>query len=259
MYKRLLYNDNCILNTTKNTVIFDFNTEWNIYLDWKLNNKEEDVRDEIEKKNILLWNGGNPHIENDIESFYYKSGCLIKRIEKNKTIYFSNSKIYKEEISKDNKIISEKNYSENEILYKEVDYIQKTFKEYEIDTGFINCYKKTRGEFTYETYYKDSILYKCVLIKNNIILRVKEMYPSSKQIKSKLKRDFDVWEFTEYWISGILRSSGELVNNKINGVWEYYHHNGMLESKHTFKDGKFIGDSFIYYENGELIKHINHD
>ena len=59
MYKRLLYNDNCILNTTKNTVIFDFNTEWNIYLDWKLNNKEEDVRDEIEKKNILLWNGGS--------------------------------------------------------------------------------------------------------------------------------------------------------------------------------------------------------
>ena len=39
-------------------------------------------------------------------------------------------------------IITEKNYSENEILYREVDYTKKVTKEYDNNSGLINCYKK---------------------------------------------------------------------------------------------------------------------
>ena len=298
-----MYNDDCILDTTTNTVIFDFEDKWNNYLNWKSTNDDSDKQDFNKRKNILLWNGGLPHNVKDFKLFYEKDGCLHKRVEKNKTTYLSNSKIYKEEISKDNKIIREKNYSENEILYREVDYIEKIFTEYDINTGLINSYKKTKGEFTYETYYKDSILYKSVLIKNNITLRVKEMFPHSKIVKQKTIYLFDsLYEYTDYYknspkdvntlngsidefrtcqlyITGSsanenisktnlmakkkkenIRSKGTLNSKgKPDGDWSFYHHNGNIESKHKFKNGKLIDTSTLFYESGKPYKEINHD
>ena len=275
MYRKLLYNDNCILNTISNTVIFDFNDEWKIYLEWANSNIKLVNEDIVKKNNTLLWNGGVPDIKNNKKLEYNQDGILIKEEGEDEVLYYrdnTDNTIYKREYKENNEIVLEESYSENETLYKEIDYKKNISKKYNSNTGHLEHYSRVRGDITYNAYYNSGTLYKSDLIKNEIPLRIKEMYPSSKQIKSKLKhisnsirffpfprKDLDVWEFTEYWISGIVRSSGELVNNKMNGVWEYYHHNGMLESKHTFKDGEFIGDSFIYYENGELIKHINHD
>lgn len=261
MYRRLMYNDDCILDTTTNTVIFNFEDDWNKYLDWKSQNSKTDKQDFNKRKNILLWNGGLPHKVKDFELFYDQKGCLTKRIEKNKTVYFNNSKIYKEEILKDNKIITEKNYSENEILYREIDYTKKVTKEYDINSGLINCYKKIKGEFTYKAYYKDNILYKSVLIKNNITLRVKEMYPHSTIVKQKtIYLSDSLYEYVDYYRKGNIRGKGVLnLNGKPTGDWKFYHHNNNIESKHKFKNGKLVGSSTLFYENGKPYKEINHD
>ncbi len=267
MYKKLLYNDNCILNTLTNTVIFDFNDEWKKYLEWKSSNIEEIRKETILKNNTLLWNGGAPHTKNNKKLFYSTDGVLIKEQIENQISYYrgaNNKTVYKREYIENDEVVLERSYSENGTVYKEIDYKKDISKKYDTTTGILQHYNIVRGDITYNAYYNSGTLYKSDLIKNKITLRTKEMYPSSKQIKLKNTftfhySPFPSMEITEYWKSGIVRSSGELVNNKMNGIWEYYHHNGMLESKHTFKDGKFIGDSFIYYENGELVKHINHD
>ncbi len=41
MYRKLLYNDDCILNTISNTVIFDFEEDWKLYLEWGNSNIED--------------------------------------------------------------------------------------------------------------------------------------------------------------------------------------------------------------------------
>jgi antitoxin component YwqK of YwqJK toxin-antitoxin module len=37
-----------------------------------------------------------------------------------------------------------------------------------------------------------------------------------------------------------------------DGPWEWYHENGQLSQKRTFKDGKLDGPFERYYENGQL-------
>ena len=71
MYRRLMYNDDCILDTTTNTVIFNFEDDWNKYLDWKskAQNWSKDKQDFNKRKNILLWNGGLPHNVKDFKLF----------------------------------------------------------------------------------------------------------------------------------------------------------------------------------------------
>ena len=44
----------------------------------------------------------------------------------------------------------------------------------------------------------------------------------------------------------------------MDGSWNYYHHNGVLESENTFRNGYLIGKSYLYYENGNLVKEIYH-
>lgn len=261
MYRRLMYNDDCILDTTTNTVIFDFEDKWNNYLNWKSTNDDSDKLDFQKRKNILLWNGGLPHNVKDFKLFYDEKGCLNKRVQKDKTTYLSNSKIYKEEISKDNKIIREKHYSENEILYREADYIEKIFKEYDISTGLMISYKRTKGEFTYNTYHKDNSLYKSILIKNNITLRVKERDVNSKIVKQKTTYLSDsLYEYVDYYTKGNIRGKGTLNSSgKPTGDWKFYHHNSNMESSHKFKNGKLVGKSSLFYENGKLYREINHD
>ena len=37
-----------------------------------------------------------------------------------------------------------------------------------------------------------------------------------------------------------------------DGPWDFYHDNGKLESKRTFKDGKMVGPWVGYHKNGKL-------
>jgi antitoxin component YwqK of YwqJK toxin-antitoxin module len=83
MYRKLLYNNDCILNISTNTVIFNFEEDWKLYLEWGNSNIEEIKKDILLKKNTLLWNGGLPQKEitetGYISTLYNKVGDIQKR------------------------------------------------------------------------------------------------------------------------------------------------------------------------------------
>lgn len=83
MYRKLLYNNDCILNTSTNTVIFNFEKDWKLYLEWKKSNVAEVRKDILLKKNTLLWNGGVPKEEitetGYISALFDKVGNIQKR------------------------------------------------------------------------------------------------------------------------------------------------------------------------------------
>ena len=49
-----------------------------------------------------------------------------------------------------------------------------------------------------------------------------------------------------------LAISGELKNNRNNGIWTYYYPSGKIESTGTFKDDIAIGNWTFYYEDGTI-------
>jgi antitoxin component YwqK of YwqJK toxin-antitoxin module len=49
-----------------------------------------------------------------------------------------------------------------------------------------------------------------------------------------------------------LAISGELENNKNNGIWYYYYPSGKIESTGTFKDDISFGKWIWYYEDGTI-------
>jgi antitoxin component YwqK of YwqJK toxin-antitoxin module len=49
-----------------------------------------------------------------------------------------------------------------------------------------------------------------------------------------------------------LSISGELENNKNNGIWTYYYTSGKIESRGCFKDDILYGKWIWYYEDGTV-------
>tara|TARA_B110000879_G_scaffold88969_1_gene122309 strand:+ start:365 stop:1333 length:969 start_codon:yes stop_codon:yes gene_type:complete len=83
MYRKLLYNNDCVLNILTNTVIFNFEEDWKEYLEWGNSNIEAVRKDILIKNNKLLWNGGAPKEEitetGYISTLSDKVGNVVKR------------------------------------------------------------------------------------------------------------------------------------------------------------------------------------
>jgi|TARA_B110000902_G_scaffold98462_1_gene116471 antitoxin component YwqK of YwqJK toxin-antitoxin module len=83
MYRKLLYNNDCVLNILTNTVIFNFEEDWKEYLEWGNSNIEAVRKDILIKNNKLLWNGGSPKEEitetGYISTLSDKVGNVVKR------------------------------------------------------------------------------------------------------------------------------------------------------------------------------------
>ena len=359
MYRKLLYNNDCILNILTNTVIFNFEEDWKLYLDWEADNIEEVEEDLLKKNNILLWNGGAPKVEPTetgiLSTLYDKSGNLVKKIdvsdgittteifhsngfasslvrstnkriiysstyslygnimnevsiseeddskvetqyhentkpnttairsfhsqdgiklfydingevikkeEPNKISYLYNGNITKVEILENNTIISTEHYSEKtQVLYKRDDHKLKIFIKFNTITGEIVWYKRNKADFEYEVYYDNQIKIKTILKKSNKLLKFIKYFDGMDSIDKKLYHiGNDMYKCSTYFTSGKLRGIGSLSDdNKMQDEWVFYHHNGNIESKHKFNEGKLIGNSSLFYENGNLYKEITHD
>ena len=102
------------------------------------------------------------------------------------------------------------------------------------------------------------------LIFNDSLLFDLERYEFAKISTSVSKKlhysNNNMYKCTTYYTSGQVRGCGLISNDdKMQGEWIFYHHNNEVESKHNFSDGKLIGKSFLFYENGKLYKEVNHD
>jgi antitoxin component YwqK of YwqJK toxin-antitoxin module len=59
-------------------------------------------------------------------------------------------------------------------------------------------------------------------------------------------------KFRLYAYQDHLAITGELKNNRNNGIWTYYYPSGKIESTGTFKDDIAIGKWTFYYEDGTI-------
>ncbi|MBI5540923.1 MAG: hypothetical protein HY951_12740 [Bacteroidia bacterium] len=61
-----------------------------------------------------------------------------------------------------------------------------------------------------------------------------------------------------YFKNGVLESKGKIVNQKEEGIWQLFHDNGKISAKGEFIDGKFIPDTWKYFDtNGNILNKID--
>ncbi|MCH1613187.1 MAG: hypothetical protein L7S72_07815, partial [Flavobacteriales bacterium] len=72
MYRKFLYNENCILDLKNRNIYFDFQPEYNEYLKWKSENEELESEIQNDKTVTINFNGGKPHIIKTKDGFEKK-------------------------------------------------------------------------------------------------------------------------------------------------------------------------------------------
>jgi antitoxin component YwqK of YwqJK toxin-antitoxin module len=233
MYRKLLYNSNCVFDIESNVVVFDFNKEWSDYLDWIATNPELENKIEETKQVKRRWNQGLPNRNNNKELKHHENGDIFYEkiyngdVLKYHTEYFFGGKIHKE-ISYRNDFKIERKYNDlnnisNDGRYMLSMYSKKFYKKNELQKSI--------------TYYKTS---------NKI----------HRYIKKSTK---DSFIYKEYYDTGVLRSVGALdIRNKMLGEWIFYSRTGIIESKHELNNGILIQTSTTYNELGEIKNIIRH-
>lgn len=157
-------------------------------------------------------------------------------------------------------IVFEEYYNAQSILIKKKDFLKNTTYIYDDKKGNLLSIQVNRDKLEYIKNYHSNFLQKTLLKKDDIILQEKIYYPSSKNIQSIKKIKNDKYLYKEYFTSGKIRSYGYInKNNKPIDIWKYYYRTGMVESEHEFNNGYLIGNSKLFYENGNLIQTIFHD
>lgn len=223
MFKKLLFNDNCILNTETNTVILDIDPEWHLYNTWLKKNPYENLQLVKQKQAELNWNQGQPIKGINSELKFNREGQLY----------------YKKLFDINGNLLTRKEYFTN---------------------GALHSTLYTRGYLTVESKYtqrgETSELYLKVFKKSGRVLKSVKYFNSSKQIHRLIKNN----SYTEYYENGTIRSYGELdANSKMNGIWNFYSRDGIIESTHSFKNGKLVNHSVLYNQLGIKSNLVVHD
>lgn len=282
MYEYTLYNDDCVLHTESNTIIYQGEDGWDLYEKWKSKNSKEDSDKKLKSKNLRVFNGGQPHIKGDEKLFFNKDGILIEKVTKDKTFYYNNKTgslvkvkvsnevhyyndeiLIKKEYFNSSGKYYEKHFSIDGAIYKEVDVLKNITYRYNTDNLKLKSFTITRNNLEYKVQYRfNDTIYKTTLKKFGVIIKEVEYYPHyPKQIVRCIFKFINNKSiYKEYYTTGIIRSEGTLdEDKKMDGKWKFYHHNGVLESKNQFTKGHLVGKSYLYNESGKLNREINHD
>lgn len=63
---------------------------------------------------------------------------------------------------------------------------------------------------------------------------------------------FEGFYVQTYYKNGELKSQGNTIDNKKNGIWKFYYQSGEIKSEGNFKNDRLHGIWKLYYKNGEL-------
>ena len=58
--------------------------------------------------------------------------------------------------------------------------------------------------------------------------------------------------YTHYYENGQLERRGNLENGKVEGFWEFYRENGLIDHTWTYQGGVFHGVYEEFHKNGQL-------
>lgn len=297
MYRKLLYNDNCIYNEKTHTVIYSFDSDWDEYIKWKKLNSDSEIRIALERKAKLKWNQGAPQTSKTnktahgkLQSYYHTNGNLLKEeytTSENQTYliktYFAEKSgdllaTQKEYTNLGNWQMKEgkltlfpadiksetRYYHEPYLLSYKRETLEKSKQiienEYSIH-GYLSSTKITKGNLVLKVQYNQSKLPTTKeLYKNDKLVFLKKYFDNTK-IKYYTKKYKDTYvQYNEYYINSSLRTEGMLTKNYHlpNDEWTYYHITNEVEGVHQFDKGKLI-KSRINMEDGTFIKEVIYD
>lgn len=254
-YQKFWYNDDCILDTKYKVVLYETDTEWKRYENWKSKYPHLENQIQKEKEALLKWNKGQPIEVDGVTEYYHQNGNLYKR-------EYDDTKL---------------EYNIDGILVKKID--KKSEIQYSSEFPYDVIYRLSKkNNLIIEDYIEGENNYKSILQKNNIkiitkkhfgktlekkiyvdnyLIKHTKYYTNTNSIATQIYKNY----YTEYFTNKKLRAEGHLINDKPDGYWKFYHINGELESEHWFNDGRFESKSrsSIYFENAELNLNVKHD
>jgi hypothetical protein len=191
MYKKFLFNDDCVLDLKLNKVIYNFNSEYEDYLEWKKQNPNLDYIITKERDGKLKWNQGVP-IKKENEELYYQL----------------NGKLFRKKIFDEGKLVKELEYFtedelnfDAEVIYKETKYAN------EIKTDEIRYYYFPRNVQTHIIFYPPSDEYELSYYKKELDIQGKLNNEVECIIKNNVK----------YFKETIFDAIGNIKNTK---EWE---------------------------------------
>lgn len=261
MYRKFLYNDNCILDLETRNVYFDFQPEYKKYLDWRLENKE--LESEIQNDKIVTrnFNGGQPHIiktKNGFEKkLYTKGGQIIYHF-----VFIDDKKVKDIRFNSNGDVSRITEYDSEERIINEIAYFDNSKK-----IRFEKTYRYQSNSNTSKEihYFESSVFYKIKRYKNDICIS-EELYheePNTLQKKVKyLDYKDNSFEETLYFIDGninkkVFVESGftkkEIIYNykpnKPNSIIEWDTHFANFTKQDFDNDGKKIRTTSYKYDN----------
>lgn len=110
---------------------------------------------------------------------------------------------------------------------------------------FGNLFSQNINLDEYEIYVGDTLIGKSDFVKNG------QNLSPEKAEKLQFKPITDGNKIS-YYFNGTVYSKGLIKNHKENGIWEYWHCNGIKAREGEFIDGKPNGTHSYWYENGQL-------
>lgn len=249
MYKKLLYNNDCVLDTQSNKVIFNSFKQYNKYTEWAKLNPSADKDLEEAKQKSLRWNLGASHEEKKedgttILRSYYPSGFMHK-----KEVINSDGSSYVTNFAKTSLILSRSYKIGNREIQESYDTFGRVIEKVEFEDGNLDLIQNTDYSLGYKkTYKKGSLIYFCKFFDDKL---------KYKFIEKEYRGNYCI--FTEFYISGLIRGKGKLNKEGLmEGTWKYYHQNGEFASSHKFSKGKLIRESTVFYEDGTLNFKVKH-
>lgn len=277
-YRKLLYNDDCILDIESNKVIFDFDKDWVNYKTWASDNpklEEEIIND---RTKLLNWNQGKEVIKDGIRHLYHISNGEIYKKE-----YLNDSgEIYKvEEFYEDGVLANIHEY------FKEHTY-QEVFTKIGEKVSELNIKKESPFIHTEGTYYfpdggifkseyviyneltkHTEVVYRKQFQNNHLIYHVKTIGDNKVAIKYTLDGDKHSVtrthkgkdeSYRKYWL-GTSKVIVEYITTEDNQIkFTEYYSDGVVRSSGTLNlKRQMIGDWSFFHKNGNLESEHNFD
>ncbi|MCF6360214.1 MAG: toxin-antitoxin system YwqK family antitoxin [Cyclobacteriaceae bacterium] len=87
---------------------------------------------------------------------------------------------------------------------------------------------------------------------NNARVGTWKYYASSGGLKATEEISVDFSLYSEYHISGEIKSKGKKFDGKKEGSWLFYYEDGSKQAKGTYKEGKKFGPWIYYNESGSV-------
>lgn len=299
MYRKLLYNDDCILEIESNRVYFTTDSEYKNYEVWREDNPGEEEKITLDREALLRWNQGKEDIKDGVRYLYHNSNGEIYKKEH---LDINSNVVRVEEFYESSLPARDTTYNDlgrNVIIYNEEGVKVKELLEMKSGMSMLvksieyfpdgKLFKKelaeqigTRVKVLNRTQYEDNKIVNQIRTLNNITVNhkfdlnnnlhstyytvddkdymYKKYWPSTRDVFTLYKKRENGYEYSEYFANGNLRANGTLNEaKKMNGSWVYYHIHGGVEATHFFNNGKLTNESRLYFEDGKLNNIFRHD